>query len=60
MYVAGDPPHVAADGNASHEQHFDEEAEEEKPPAKAPRTILNGGAAHPSPMMMNDSKWVFT
>jgi hypothetical protein len=52
MFEAGDSPLiVVADGNASHEQHFDEVAEEEKPLAKAPRTILNGGSAHPAPMM---------
>jgi hypothetical protein len=53
MDEAGDSPLLAvvADGNASHEQNFDEEAEEEKSLAKAPRTILSGGAEHPSPMM---------
>jgi hypothetical protein len=52
MDEAGDSPLIAvADGNASHEQNFDEEAEEEKLLAKAPRTILNGGAEHPSAMM---------
>jgi len=50
--AGGDSPLLAvADGNASHEQNFDEEAEEEKSLAKAPRTILSGGAEHPSPMM---------
>jgi hypothetical protein len=53
--AGGDSPLLAVvDGNVSHEQNnFDEEAEEEeKSLAKTPRTILNGGAEHPSPAMM--------